>query len=74
MGNSSSLPCSQWFWCCDECCVQPKARSSELNVVTSNPISSGLVMAPADELDCEYEFKIALNASKKKNNKQQPRQ
>lgn len=71
MGNYHSLPsavglkrcCSQCFWCCDECWVQPKPRSAELNAVTLNPISSGLVMAPADQLDCKWKFQIVIKRS-----------
>lgn len=64
MGNSCSTPCKklrnccyQCFFCCCsqcECCAEPKARSAEINSLTTNPISSGLIMAPIDEHDCKF--------------------
>lgn len=75
MGNScSAASCGKWFksccsryFCCEccpcSCCSKPKMGSTaDNNVVTSNPISMGLVAAPTDETDdCKCLFRLSMS-------------
>lgn len=70
MGNSCTVPtygeklknwCRKRCCCCSFChcdwCEEPKIRrNQDSNVVTSSPMSSGLVVAPIDENDCKCLF------------------